>query len=267
MKHRVVMLLVLVLVGLPAVQALAADRINCWFPPDWKSKTEKAQAITQVLSEGTGLTVHPVIAGSYPEILSAFATDQPNLVYVGSFCQAIIKARGLGTALVQSQNGKELYSGILVYPAGQDPQQLLREHPAEIAYAVGASSGESTAKAATAGQAAVSTPNHGASCAAVKDGKARAAVVKNWWWEANRERFPGLAAYEIPRYSRIGNPDNVLTASNAVPRELQEKLVVAAMHNNQAFDARQVRMFDPGTLQFSLWLMEQGKIDPLSYAW
>ena len=69
--------------------------------------------------------------------------------------------------------------------------------------------------------------------------------------KSNRERFPGFEVYQIPRYSRIGNPDNVLTASNAVPRDLQEKLVVAAMHNNQAFDARQVRMFDPGTLQFS----------------
>ena len=29
-------------------------------------------------------------------------------------------------------------------------------------------------------------------------GKAKAAVVKNWWWEGNKDDFPGLDVYEIP---------------------------------------------------------------------
>lgn len=267
MKKLIMSGIVLAMLGLPLSQAIAASQMTCWFPPGWANKPEKAREITKALSDDSGITLRPRIAKSYPEILSAFATKDENLVYVGSFAQAIIKARGLGKALVQSTNGKELYSGILIYPAGQNPQDILKQHPTEIAYAIGASSGESTAKAATNGKAAIGTPNHGASCGAVKAGKAKAAVVKNWWWETNKGHFPELRAYEIPKFSKRGNPDNVLTASNAVSVADQQKIVAAAMKNRAAFGAEEIRLFEDNALQFSLWLMEQGKIDPLTYNW
>lgn len=267
MKKLLIAGVVLAILGLPVAQGFAAGQLTCWFPPGWQNKPEQAQAIATALSSGSGLSIQPKIAGSYPEILAAFATSEENLVYVGSFVQAIINARGLGHALVQSQNGKELYSGIMVYPNDQDPKTILQNNPREIAYAVGASSGESTAKAATAGQAAVPMPNHGASCQAILDGKAKAAVVKNWWWQANQEKFPGMSVYEIPSYSHLGNPDNVLTASNAVSKETQEKLIAAAMKQQEVFDAQRIQLFDNSQLKFSLWLMEQGKIDPMTYTW
>jgi hypothetical protein len=96
---------------------------------------------------------------------------------------------------------------------------------------------------------------------------AKAAVVKNWWWEANKDRYAGLTAYEIPKFSYLGNPDNVLTASNAVPKASQEKIIVAAMKNSKVFNAQSVSLFDANTLKFSLWLMKQGKIDPMTYNW
>lgn len=267
MKKLLIVSLVLGMLLLPLAQAFATEQINCWFPPDWQGRTEQAQAITAALSADSGITIHPIIAKSYPEILSAFSTDEENLVYVGSFVQAIINARGLGKALVQSQNGKSLYAGIMIYPEGQNPEEILQNNPREIAYAVGASSGESTAKAATAGRATISTLNHGASCEAIKTGVAKAAVVKNWWWEANKDRYAGLTAYEIPKFSYLGNPDNVLTASNAVPKASQEKIIVAAMKNSKVFNAQSVSLFDANTLKFSLWLMKQGKIDPMTYNW
>lgn len=267
MKRLMVVGMVLALLGLPMAQALASGGIDCWFPPGWQGKTVQAETITKELSSETGIVIRPRIAGSYPEILTAFASDDKNLVYVGSFVQAVINARGLGTGLVQSQNGKELYSGILIYPTGQDPAAILRDSPTEIAYAIGASSGESTAKAATKGQAKVARASHAASCQAILDGKAKAAAVKNWWWEANKEKYPGFSSYEIPSITYLGNPDNVLTASNAVPQAVREKLIVAAMKHPEVFKADKVQLFDNNKLRFSLWLMEQGKIDPLSYTW
>jgi ABC-type phosphate/phosphonate transport system substrate-binding protein len=186
---------------------------------------------------------------------------------VGSFVQAIIKARDLGTALVQNVNGKEFYSGVLVYPKGEDPEKILRENPEKIAFAKGASSGESSAKAATSGKAEIGTANHGATCGAVKAGKASAGVVKNWWWESNKSEFPTLDMYKIPGVSVLKNPDNVLTASKAVPADIQKKITDAAIAGKEAFGAPEMEKFDQSLLGFSLELMEKGKIDPLTYAW
>lgn len=135
--------------------------------------------------------------------------------------QAIIRAHGLGEGLVQAANGKEFYSGVLVYPKNQDPVTILSASPSSIAYAAGASSGESSAKAATAGRASIPTKNHSATCGAVKAGKAKAGVVKNWWWAANGRRFSELAMYEIPGISENRNPDNVLAASKAVSSDVK----------------------------------------------
>lgn len=268
MKKRHTFLLVLLSVFfLLAGQARAAGELTCWFPPDWQAKAGSARDIAAALGEASGIVVRPRIARSYPEILDAFSGGEPNLVYVGSFVQAIIRARNLGTALVQNVNGKEFYSGIMVYPKGQDPAAILKNSPELVAFAVGASSGESSAKAATGGRAAIGVPNHGAACNAVKAGKAKAAVVKNWWWEGNRDKFLELVSYEIPEISVLGNPDNVLTASRAVPEETRKKIGEAARKRKDVFGAPEMAPFDPARLDFSLELMRKGKIDPLTYAW
>jgi hypothetical protein len=267
MQKRVSMLVLFVLFA-SAGLSLAADPLICWFPPGWKSKAALAKQITVGLSSAGEVAIRPRIAKSYPEILSAFSSNDANLVYVGSFVQAIIAARNLGTPLVQNVNGKELYSGVLVYPDGQDPAAILKNNPAAIAYAKGASSGESSAKAATAGQAAIGVANHGAAVNAVKAGKARGAVVKNWWWASNSSKFPGMKVYEIPGVSERKNPDNVLTASKAVPKDVAEKVKAAALANSAAFGKNaNMQAFDAGALDFSLGLMKKGKIDPRAYSW
>ena len=244
-----------------------AEGMNCWFPPEWKSKPEQAQGIAQALSAETGIVIKPRIAKSYPEILTAFNTPEQNLVYVGSFVQAIIKARGLGTALVQNINGKDLYSGVFVYPKDGDPETILKSHPSEIAFALGASSGESSAKAATAGAASIGTPNHGATCAAIKSGKAKGGFVKNWWWDSNKDKYPELAMYEVPGVSIVKNPDNVLTASKAVPDDVQQKITAAAIKVKDAFAAPEMAAFDQSRVDYPLQLMAKGKIDPMAYNW
>lgn len=244
-----------------------AAGMNCWFPPGWKSKPQKAQEITKALSAETGMTIKPRIAKSYPEILKSFDSADQSLVYVGSFVQAIIKARSLGTALVQNINGKDLYSGVLVYPKGGDPETILKNNPEEIAFARGASSGESSAKAATSGKAKIGTANHGATCGAVKAGKAKAGVVKNWWWDSNKDKHPELAMYRVPGVSIEKNPDNVLTASKAVPADVQDKIATAAIKVKDAFGAPEMVKFDQSRLEYPLALMAKGKIDPLTYSW
>jgi len=260
--------MVVTILVLSVGSTFAADSLTCWFPPGWKSKAIQAKAITKALSENSGLAIRPRIAKSYPEVLAAFAKDEPNLVYVGSFVQAIIAARKLGTPLAQNVNGKEMYSGILIYPAGQDPLAILKNSPAEISYAVGASSGESSAKAATKGKAAIGVANHGAAVNAVKVGKAKAAVVKNWWWAGNANKFPGMKSFEVPGVSLQKNPDNVLTASKAVSADAAEKVKAAALASSAAFGSGAAMLpFESNKLSFSLGLMQQGKIDPLTYSW
>lgn len=266
-KRSLALLVAATLFILPAALHAADGGITCWFPPGWKTKAKAASAIAKSLSEKSGLDIKAQVAASYPQILEAFSSDDPSLVFVGSFVQAIIAARGLGTPLVQSINGKELYSGIMVYPKGGDPEAILRDSPAEIAFTKGASSGESSAMAATAGQAAVPVKNHGAASQAVVAGKAKAAVVKNWWWEANKSKFPGLVVYEIPGVSIQKNPDNVLTASKAISNKLQAKITAAAVGSQMVFGGEKMVKFDPAILDFSLELMKKGKIDPLTYSW
>ena len=262
--RKITLLLTVFLAFSFASSAFAVDSIDCWFPPGWKAKGQEAKAITDALSSA-GVTVKPRIAKSYPEILGAFSSGQPSLVYVGSFVQAIINARSLGVPLAQKVDGKEYYSGVLIYPEGQDPAAILKNSPGAIAYAVGASSGESSAKAATGGKASIGTPNHGASIGAVKAGKAKAAVVKNWWWEGNKDKYPDMTMYKIPGVSEEKNPDNVLTASNAVPADIRKKLADTAMASS-AFGGK-MQAFDVGRIGFSVELMKKGNIDPMTYSW
>ncbi len=168
---------------------------------------------------------------------------------------------------MQATNGKKYYSGVLVYPKGEDPIAILNNSPTKIAYAVGASSGESSAKAATDGQSAIPTKNHGTTCGAVKAGKAKAGVVKNWWWAGNGKRFSELTMYEIPSVSETRNPDNVLSASKGVSADVKSRITEAAKASKDVFGATEMVDFDPTTLDFSLSLMDRGKIDPITYRW
>ena len=257
--------LLLVLWCLPVGAALAADQITCWFAPG--KSMDQARTVAEALSKASGADVKPRVANSYPEILDAFAGKEMNLVYAGSFAQSIIVARKLGTPLAQLADGNELYAGIMIYKAGEDPQQIISTSPNAIAYAIGASSGESAAKAATGGKAAIGMPSHGAAVEALVSGKAKAAVVKDSWWQSNEGKYKGLKVYMIPKVSEKKNPDNVLTASSEVPEALAEKIKNAAISNSAVFGKGSMKPFANSQLNFSLGLMMQGKIDPLSYKW
>jgi len=250
-----------------AAASATAGTYTCWFPPSWKSKAPKAKAIATALSKNSGLTIRPRIAKSYPQILTAFSTDTPNIVYVGSFVQAIIHARKLGTPLVQNIDGHEKYSGVFIYPKGEDPTAILAKYPSQIAFAKGADSGETSAKAATDGKASIATANHGATCGAVAAGKAKGGYVKNWWWDSHKNKYPTLAMSETPGVSIIGNPDGVLTVSNAVSAVDAAKIKAAAIASKDAFGSPKMAPFNVSDIQFSLNLMKKAHIDPTTYGW
>jgi hypothetical protein len=271
MKKRIrcmILLAVVFLVGMPV--RLVAGEIGIWFPPEWKDNAQnfaQAQAIAEALSKGSGETIQPNIARTYVEILSVFSNDQPALLYAGSFVQAMIRARGQGVTLAQCVNGKEFYGGVMIYPRGQNPNAILAEFPGEIAYAVGASSGESSARAATGGKAAIKLPNHKFAAEAVKAGRAKGAFVKNWWWEANKATYPELDATSVPGVSDTKNPDNILTGTNTVSPGIRQKVLEAAIASKDVFKASEMVPFDGKALDFSLMLMKKGSIDPLTYSW
>ncbi len=73
--------------------------------------------------------------------------------------------------------------------------------------------------------------------------------------------------YPIPGVSENKNPDNVLSASNAVPAEMKAKITAAAKASKDAFGSPEMVDFDQSTLDFSLSLMAKGKIDPQTYSW
>lgn len=247
--------------------AFASDPINLWFPPAWAAKNDQAIAIAATLSEKTGLNIQPKIAGSYPEILDAFSGNEPSLVYAGSFIQTIIHQRGLGKVLLQSVNGKEFYAGVMIHPKGEAANVILKESPEAVAFTTGASSGETSAKAATFGKAAIGVPSHRAGAEAVASGKAKAAFVKNWWWEANKDNFPELEMTSVPGVSEPKNPDNLLTASKGVPAEAVSRIVAACKENGALFGGTEMKPFNPGMLRFSAALMIRGGMDPMTYSW
>jgi ABC-type phosphate/phosphonate transport system substrate-binding protein len=240
--------------------ALAAD-VTCWFPPGFAP--ESAKRITDALG-ASGISVEPRVARNYPEILDAFSAKGSNVAYVGSFVQAILAAKRQGVTLVQAIDGKQLYGAWMIHPKGEKPAAILGESPAKIAFAKGATSGETGAKAATDGKASVATASHAAAAEAVKSGKARAAFVKSWWWEANKAKFPDLDVHQVPGVSDARNPDNVLTASTQVDAGVRAKLKAAALAAPAAFGAKSMADFS-GDLSFTIALMQKAKIDPVSY--
>ncbi len=243
-----------------ASPALAAD-VTCWFPPGFAP--EKAKAIADALG-ASGVSVEPRVARNYPEIIDAFAAKGNNVTYVGSFVQAILAAKKQGVTLVQAVDGKQLYGAVMIHPKGGDPAAILAGSPAKIAFAKGASSGESGAKAATAGKASLAKASHAAAADAVKAGTAAAAFVKSWWWEANKGKYPELQVHQVAGVSDARNPDNVLTASKHLDPAVAAKLKAAALAAPAAFGAQSMQPFS-GDLSFTLSLMAKGKIDPVSY--
>jgi ABC-type phosphate/phosphonate transport system substrate-binding protein len=268
MKRWLVSILCSGLFSLGPSLAQAVDVIDCWFPPSWKDKPAQSSAIAKVLGTGSGVVVQARIARDYAQILTAFSSDRPSMVYAGSFVQSIIVARKLGTPLLQVVDGKEMYAGILILPIGADPQAVLKDYPTRIAYAVGASSGESSAKAATDGRAALGVASHGAAIASLQAGEAKGAMVKDSWWEQRKTLHPDLVGHSIPGISIALNPDNILSASNAVPTAVQDAVKQAALAGSGVFGAGvTLRPFDPSWLAFSLGLLHKGQMDPLTYTW
>lgn len=261
------LLVTVAFVTLTAFSGVTFANMELWFAPGWKTKVKQAKSITAALSKNSGIDIKPRIAKSYPEILNEFSKDKASLVYVGSFVSAIIRARGLGEGLLQGVTGKEMYSGVFIYPENMDPKNILKNDPKKIAFAVGASSGESSAKAATAGKAAIKTRNHAATLGAIMAGKAKAGMVKNWWWEGNSKHYAGMAMYRVPGISEEKNPDNVLSASKAVSAADRAKIKSAAKASKAAFQVKEMGDFDPATLDFSLSLMKKGNINPKNYSW
>lgn len=248
----------------------AAD-ITLYYPPEWKSKLPQAKAIAQALSTSSGLTIKPVIASSYPEIVSAFSQGKPMLVYVGSFLQALLYARELSVPIVQGIDGKELYSSVLISPAsaGTNPVKIVRDAGTAIAYAKGSSSGESGAKAASSGKAAIATNDHFSAVYEIKSGNAKCAFVKDWWWKANKnmDLLKGMQQLEYPGISELKNPDNILSANKVIASKDIAKIKAAAIANASIFQVKSFKDFTPELLGPSLTLMNKGNINPKNYVW
>ena len=246
-----------------------ADEIVLYYPPEWRAKAPQARAISQALSESSGLQLRPVVATSYPEILQAFSGNKPVLVYVGSFLQAILHARGMSIPIAQGVDGKEFYASVLIAPAaaGTNPAQIVKAAGKAVAYAKGASSGESGAKAATEGAAAIATKDHYASVFSIMVGDAKCAFVKDWWWKINKDRFKDMVQLDYPGVSDQKNPDNILSANKAMSAADIKKIKAAVMKNAEAFQVKSFRDFDPALLEPTLTLMKKGKINPKQYTW
>ena len=258
--------------GLPSQAPMVAatpKKITLYYPPAWKSKTAQAKAISKALAKNSGLNIRPRIAKSYPQILESFMQDKPVLVYVGSFVQAVLYARGLSTPIAQAINGSEFYTSILIAPreAGDDPRAIVADAGHAIAYTMGASSGESGAKAASNGKATIGTHSHFAAVNLVKAGKAKAAFVKNWWWIANKNNYPNFEQREYPGVSDHRHPDYVLSANKATSPEDIARIKHAIQKTRTVFNADSVVTFEPSLLEPTLDLMDKGGINPMTYSW
>jgi ABC-type phosphate/phosphonate transport system substrate-binding protein len=252
---------------LSTLGAASAVEINIYFPPDWKNQPERAAKIAEGLTQEAGIKINPYIADCYPEILTALTQKQPIFAYVGSMVQSIVYARQLGAPLVQALDHKHFYSGIMLFPKGMSPTAILNENPALIAYTVGATSGEVCAKLATVGKASIAVDDHHAAAEAIRTGRAKAAFVKNTWWEENKNNYPKLDSYNLPGISEVKNADNVLLASKFVSPDVKSALMSATLRRPELFDADLIVPFDSSSLIFTLDLMNKAGVDPLTYTW
>ncbi len=256
-----------IIILLPII-AIAAE-IPLYFPPEWKAKALQAKAIAGTISSASGENIRPIVAESYPEILSAFTKNQPMLVYAGSFLQALLFTRGLSTPIVQGIDGQEFYTSVMIAPAsaGTDPKLIVRNAGAQVAYAKGTSSGESGAKAATGGIAAIATKDHLSAVSAVKDGKAKCAFVKDGWWNKYKQLFKEMRQFSYPGVSDQKNPDNILSASKSLSAKDITKIKAAVLKNAKSFQVTSFKEFDSALLNPSIQLMKKGLINPKTYTW
>lgn len=250
---------------LPA--ATAATEIVLWLPPSWNSHPEEAKKLTEALSDKSGLHIAPQIATTYHDIMKAFAEKKPQLAYVGSMAQAVIFSRKLGVPLFQAMNGKQQYGQLMIFAKGESPESILNDSPESVAY-ITSSSSEMCAKAATGGMAALGgMKDFKAAAEAVTLGTARAAFVKNYWWDDNKTNYPQLDSYHVPDVSDHKNPDNVMIASKFVAPEVKSMLMGAAITSPEIFTAELIVPYDSSALDFTFDLMKRAGIDPLTYIW
>lgn len=260
----IVTLMIALAVGMPAG---AEPEIHLWFSAEWKKEPESAQKIATELSKASGMHIVPQMAANYPELMDALADNTPELAYVGSMVSAVICSRHLAQPIFQAVDGKHLYAGVMIYPKGKEAGAILKESPEQIAYAVGASAGEVSAKAATAGKATLAVESHKEAVASVLGGKAKAAFVKDYWWEDHKAEYPGLEMTRVPGISENRNPDHVMLASTSVSPEIKALFYAAAFHAPELFKAQYIAPFDSSSLDFTLGLMAKAKLDPLTYSW
>lgn len=267
MTKRMVAVLTAALLGVLPGLALAGE-IPLYFPPDWKEKAAKAKEIAEAMAKSSGLEIKPRVVASNPDILAAFAKGEPAAVYVGSLVSTLIQSRGLGTPLAQGITGKEMYAPVLIAPqAAASAEAALKEAGDAVSYAKGATSGELGAKAATGGKANVAANNHEAALNAVKAGKAKAAFVKNWWWDGNKEKFAEFKRIDMPGISDTQNPDNVLSVSKGVSADDAAKIKKAAADNAAAFGVTSFKDVTPAVFDSTLGLIKRAGYDAATYTW
>lgn len=247
--------------------AAAQPRITLWFPNSWAEKSTAAQKIADELGLRSGLRIVPHIADNNPEILTALTGQEPGMAYVGSMVAAVIWSRRLAQPLFQALDGHHLYAGVMIFPRGRDPREILRDDPEAIAYNIGYTSGEVCAKAASGGRASLGVTSFAASADAVRSGKAKAAFVKDFWWDENKRNFSKLDSAFLPGISESKNPDNVMLVSVLVAPEVRAMILDAAYHSPHLFNANLVVPFDSSSLDHTLSLMKKAGIDPLTYRW
>ncbi len=243
--------------------------IMLYYPPGWKHGDARAAAFATALSRRSGLKIEPRITESYARILSEFSSAEPGMVYAGSFVQTLLYARGLSVPLGYVDNGRQYYTSIMIAPAdsGSDPLAILGDAGSRVAYCVGSSSGESGARAATSGAACLRTKNHTESADDVRSGLAGAAFVKNWWWEDNKERYPGFKCFEVPGVTDFRHVDNVLSANKSIGLAAMGKIKAAAAESVKVLGGTRFGEFCPTSMQPSLKLMLKAGIDPMGYSW
>ncbi|MBF0460781.1 MAG: PhnD/SsuA/transferrin family substrate-binding protein [Magnetococcales bacterium] len=245
----------------------SAGELPMYFASTWKAKKVLTEDMAAAMAKGSGLDIRPHIVNSNAELIAAFAKKEPAIVYVGSMVTAVLYHRGLIDPLAQGVNDKEMYTSVLIVPlaAENDATAMVKEAGTAIAYAKGFSSGELGAKAASDGQANIATETHEAALGALRSGKAKAAFVKNWWWEDNKKKYPKFKMLNYPGVSELQNPDNVLSASKAVTAEDAAKIKKAVTDNYFVFQVRSFRPFEASLLKGTLELMAKAKLDPSKY--
>ena len=267
-KLVTVFLLAIACLGHTSVAWATEPDIHLWLTPAWKAHPEEATALANALSEKVGLQIIPRIANSYPEILRALTEKEPELAYVGSMVQAVLFARKLAVPLFQAMDGKQLYGGVMIYTKGESPQSILKNNPDGVAYTLGTAAGEVCAKAATGGLASKGgMVDFKAAADSVNLGMAKAAFVKDSWWDDNKMDYPKLDSYRVPEISEAKNPDNVMVASKFVSPEIKSMIMGAAIASPELFKAELIVPFDSSSLDFTLELMEKAGIDPQTYSW